>query len=361
MQPAKRPRTEMGGYCISPQQAADMQKNGPGYLKMLVSNVTAGILIGKGGQSLKELEAATGCNVKLSSANHFYPGSGHRVVCVAGKEEAVESVIATVVEATLEAERHVAQKEQREVDDRVTLQIALPFSACGLVIGKGGSVQKEIADKTGIAVKITPKGENVVPNERVASLVGNSRGVLAAGVEVFRLSLGDASLARHLETPSGSSMMAGGMGGGGGGGMGGMGGGMGNGGMGGAEQWQSSTRWDQRNDWTAAPPPTAAPMAAYKGAGKGGMPGGGMSAVSASTCQIYFEVTDMEAAHIIGKGGNFLQSVCVETGAKVVLSKRGEQIPGVSARLVTVTGPVQSVHRAHIRVLERAAEMTLNA
>lgn len=28
-------------------------------------------------------------------------------------------------------------------------QIALPFSACGLVIGKGGSVQKEIVDKTG--------------------------------------------------------------------------------------------------------------------------------------------------------------------------------------------------------------------
>lgn len=144
-----------------------------------------------------------------------------------------------------------------------------------------------------------------------------------------------------------------------------MGGGMGNGsmggGMGGAEQWQSSTRWDQRNDWTATPPPTAAPMAAYKGGGKGGMPGGGVSTMSTSTCQIYFEVTDMEAAHIIGKGGNFLQSVCVETGAKVVLSKRGEQIPGVSARLVTVTGPVQSVHRAHIRVLERAAEMTLNA
>eukprot|EP00435_Cladocopium_sp_Y103_P047873 s485_g14.t1 len=357
----------MGGYCISPQQAAEMQKNGPGYLKMLVSNVTAGILIGKGGQSLKDLEAATGCNVKLSSANHFYPGSGHRVVCVAGKEEAVESVLATVVEATLEAERHVAQKEQREVDDRVTLQIALPFSACGLVIGKGGSIQKEIVDKTGIAVKITPKGENVVPHERVASLVGASRAVLAAGVEVFRLSLGDASLARHLETPSGSSMMGGGMGGGGmGGSMGGnMGGGMGNGamggGMGGAEQWQSSNRWDQRNDWTATPPPTAAPVAAFKGAGKGGMPGGGVSTVSTSTCQIYFEVSDMEAAHIIGKGGNFLQSVCVETGAKVVLSKRGEQIPGVSARLVTVTGPVQSVHRAHIRVLERAAEMTLNA
>ena len=44
---------------------------------------------------------------------------------------------------------------------------------------------------------------------------------------------------RLQETPSGSSMMGGGMGGG-------MGNGSMGGGMGGAEQWQSSTRWDQR-------------------------------------------------------------------------------------------------------------------
>lgn len=57
--------------------------------------------------------------------------------------------------------------------------MALPFTACGLVIGKGGVVQKEIAQKTGtqgasmlsllwpgITVKITPKDQNVVPNER---------------------------------------------------------------------------------------------------------------------------------------------------------------------------------------------------
>lgn len=70
---------------------------------MLVTNNTAGILIGKGGSALKEghckcawlsicapapnehldrppfaredLEASTGCLVRLSPANNFYPGS----------------------------------------------------------------------------------------------------------------------------------------------------------------------------------------------------------------------------------------------------------------------------------------------
>lgn len=314
-----------------------MQKNGPGYLKMLVSNATAGILIGKGGMALKELEGATGCQVKLSPAHHFYPGSGHRVVCVAGKEEAVDSVLATVVAATLEAERHVATKEQREVEDRVTIQVALPFSACGLVIGKGGAVQREIREKTGIHVQITPKGNNVVHNERVASLVGPSRSVQAAGIDVFRLSLADPSLGLHLETPCEQTNFGNSM-------------------MGTAEQWQGGNRWDQRSDWTSTV--SAAPPA--KGAGKSTM--SGMMSGGMSSCSIYFEVTDIEAAHIIGKGGNFLQTVCVETGAKVQLSKRGEQIPSFltpAARLVTVTGPVHSVHAAHLRVLERAAEVTL--
>ena len=42
-------------------------------------------------------------------------------------------------------------------------------------------------------------GGDASHNQGVASLVGASRAVLAAGVEVFRLSLGDASLARHLD------------------------------------------------------------------------------------------------------------------------------------------------------------------
>eukprot|EP00438_Fugacium_kawagutii_P007985 Skav227358 [mRNA] locus=scaffold1121:41207:43564:+ [translate_table: standard] len=74
-------------------------------------------------------------------------------------------------------------------------------------------------------------------------------------------------------------------------------------------------------------------------------------------CQIFFEVADAEAAHIIGKGGNFLQTLCLETGCKVVLSKRGESVPGIAARLVTVTGPVQGVHQAHLRVLERVSQI----
>ncbi|CAK9047461.1 Protein BTR1 (Binding to ToMV RNA 1) [Durusdinium trenchii] len=350
--PTKRPRTD-SGWCISPKQAQDMQNNGPGFLKMLVSNATAGILIGKGGTTLKELEGATGCIIKLSPNNHFYPGSvgstagggGHRVVCVAGKEEAVESVLATVVDATMEAERHAAEKEQRQLEDRVTVHMALPFSACGLVIGKGGTIQKEIQEQTGITVKITPKGNNVVPNERVASLTGVTQAVTAAAAQVFRLVVADPHMGPMLETPTEGSI---------------------NYGAAQASVPAQSMRWDTRNDYTSAPP-VAAPMAAKGGKGNpmasappiSPSAHGYASGPSAGSrpCTIFFEVTNIEAAHIIGKGGAFLKSVCAETGAKVQLSKQGEQqASGTTNRLVTVTGPMTSVHMAHATLLNRAAE-----
>ncbi|CAE7734930.1 LOC103489424, partial [Symbiodinium pilosum] len=102
----------------------------------------------------------------------------------------------------MDAERHLAQKEGREVEDRVLAQVAMPFSSCGLVIGKSGSMQKEIAEKTGITVKITPKDKNVVPNERIASLHGPLVAVVAATLQVFRLIQSDPSLITAMETPA---------------------------------------------------------------------------------------------------------------------------------------------------------------
>jgi len=333
--PTKRPRMDTG-WCIGPSQAAELQRLGPRFLKMLVTNSTAGILIGKGGSVLKDLEATTGCCVKLSPSGTFYPGSGgYRVVGISGKEESVEAVLLAVVEASLEAERHQAQKDGREVDDRVLAQVALPFSSCGLVIGKSGAMQKEIAEKTGITVKITPQGKNVVPNERLASLQGPLQAVSDAAIQVFRLIQSDQTLGEHMETPAEGANF-----------------------MGystqGIEPWQPAPAarnapapMAQRADWNSVvPPPPAAKM----------FNSGPNDVVAGMGCTIFFEVTDAEAAHIIGKGGSFLQMVCQDTGAKIQLSKRGEQAQG-SNRTVTVSGPLKKVHAAHSMLLQRASQL----
>ncbi|XP_041468325.1 RNA-binding protein Nova-1-like [Lytechinus variegatus] len=42
-------------------------------LKMLIPSTAAGSIIGKGGQTIAQLQKDTGTNVKLSKANDFYP------------------------------------------------------------------------------------------------------------------------------------------------------------------------------------------------------------------------------------------------------------------------------------------------
>lgn len=43
-------------------------------VKLLIPSTVAGSIIGKGGQTIAQLQRDTGTNIKLSKANDFYPG-----------------------------------------------------------------------------------------------------------------------------------------------------------------------------------------------------------------------------------------------------------------------------------------------
>jgi len=49
--------------------------DGTYHFKMLVPSVAAGAIIGKGGDTIAQLQKDTGARVKMSKANDFYPGT----------------------------------------------------------------------------------------------------------------------------------------------------------------------------------------------------------------------------------------------------------------------------------------------
>jgi RNA-binding protein Nova len=49
--------------------------DGTYHFKMLVPSVAAGAIIGKGGDTIAQLQKDTGTRVKMSKANDFYPGT----------------------------------------------------------------------------------------------------------------------------------------------------------------------------------------------------------------------------------------------------------------------------------------------
>ena len=53
-------------------------------LKILVPAVASGAIIGKGGETIAEIQKQTGTRIKMSKANDFYPGTTERVGLLQG-------------------------------------------------------------------------------------------------------------------------------------------------------------------------------------------------------------------------------------------------------------------------------------
>ncbi|GFW68577.1 RNA-binding protein Nova-1 [Trichonephila clavipes] len=51
-----------------------IQTNGTYHFKILVPSVAAGAIIGKGGETIAQLQKEAGARVKMSKATDFYPG-----------------------------------------------------------------------------------------------------------------------------------------------------------------------------------------------------------------------------------------------------------------------------------------------
>lgn len=44
------------------------------HMKILIPSITAGAIIGKGGDTIAQLQTATNTKIKMSKTNDFYPG-----------------------------------------------------------------------------------------------------------------------------------------------------------------------------------------------------------------------------------------------------------------------------------------------
>lgn len=51
--------------------------DGTFHFKVLVPSVAAGAIIGKGGETIAQLQKDTGARVKMSKSHDFYPGKGN--------------------------------------------------------------------------------------------------------------------------------------------------------------------------------------------------------------------------------------------------------------------------------------------
>ncbi|NP_001353323.1 RNA-binding protein Nova-1 isoform 8 [Homo sapiens] len=157
------------------------REDGQYFLKVLIPSYAAGSIIGKGGQTIVQLQKETGATIKLSKSKDFYPGTTERVCLIQGTVEALNAVHGFIAEKIREMPQNVAKTEPVSIlqpqttvnPDRIKqVKIIVPNSTAGLIIGKGGATVKAVMEQSGAWVQLSQKPDGINLQERVVTVSG---------------------------------------------------------------------------------------------------------------------------------------------------------------------------------------------
>jgi len=159
--------------------AATLQPVDPNtcHLKILIPSAAAGAIIGKGGETIAEVQQKIGAKIKLSKANDFYPGTNERVCLISGSKDAVTGICQFLQEKVKEKpDPH--SKPAIDFDNKVTaerekqVKVIVPNSTAGMIIGKGGSTIQLIKEQSGAFIQLSQKPTDTTLPERVVTVIG---------------------------------------------------------------------------------------------------------------------------------------------------------------------------------------------
>uniref|UniRef100_A0A672RBK6 RNA-binding protein Nova-1-like n=1 Tax=Sinocyclocheilus grahami TaxID=75366 RepID=A0A672RBK6_SINGR len=175
-------RTNTGERCnqaaihdppFSSSDFVGFHEEGEYFLKVLIPSYAAGSIIGKGGQTIVQLQKETGATIKLSKSKDFYPGTTERVCLIQGTVEALNSVHDFIAEKVREMPQSAQKTEPVSIlQPQTTVNPDVPNSTAGLIIGKGGATVKAVMEQSGAWVQLSQKPEGINLQERVVTISG---------------------------------------------------------------------------------------------------------------------------------------------------------------------------------------------
>jgi len=122
------------------------------FIKLLLSDQLAGILIGTEGQQIRNIKRQTGANLIFSPHGRYYPGTVNRLFAVSSSSlQPVLDVVEIVVEFVI-----ALAYEDMSGETKPTVKIAVPRSVIGSLIGRKGMYIQTIRVETGAHVHVSP-------------------------------------------------------------------------------------------------------------------------------------------------------------------------------------------------------------
>ncbi|CAN4105825.1 unnamed protein product [Withania somnifera] len=282
-------------------------------IKFLLSNAEAGLIIGKGGSTISDLQSRSGARIQLSRNNEFFPGTMDRIVMVSGPMDDVLKAVDLILNKLLD-ESYV--EESGDVGPRSKVRLVVPNSSCGGIIGKGGAVIKSFIEDSRAGIKILPQDDNFPGlHDRLVIVIG-TLGEQIRAIELILYKLAE------------------------------------------------DTHYIQNMN---APFPYAA---AYVGMNYGPPKGVGgrfpnnryQNRIESNSedrnNSVTIGVADERIGLVLGRNGRSVMEISQVSGARIKISDRGDFMSGTSDRKVTITGSQRAISIAESMISKKVATVS---
>eukprot|EP00180_Rhodochaete_pulchella_P002829 Plantae.Rhodophyta-Rhodochaete_pulchella.ctg444.p1 GENE.Plantae.Rhodophyta-Rhodochaete_pulchella.ctg444~~Plantae.Rhodophyta-Rhodochaete_pulchella.ctg444.p1 ORF type:complete len:401 (-),score=40.03 Plantae.Rhodophyta-Rhodochaete_pulchella.ctg444:1681-2727(-) len=168
-----------------------------------IPSSVVGIVIGKGGETIRDLQLRSGAHVKVTPDSEAIPGAPERAITITGTVDAMELVHNMLFDLVNEGlQRNAARKlggggSSSGVNDlgsgtgdggalmypsaSITVVLSVSNDKVGLIIGKGGATIRELQQRSGARIVVAKEEpSNKETNTRPVTVTGPARFVEAA-------------------------------------------------------------------------------------------------------------------------------------------------------------------------------------
>ena len=159
-------------------------------LTIRVPSKTVGLIIGKGGESIKNIQDRSHCHVNIMTEDQNV--NGMRPVHLLGtpsQQAAARDIIMDIVHTDAKTLPHdmaamrdgvnsTALGNKNANGEKMTVNVSVPSEAVGMIIGKGGEAVREMQDHTNCKINVSqPSGRDI---EREIELIGSRSAIQQA-------------------------------------------------------------------------------------------------------------------------------------------------------------------------------------
>lgn len=141
------------------------------------------MIIGRRGETLRSIEGATNTKVQLGPEQ---PGVNERTISILGPPDRAAEAKRMILD---KADQGRDGRDGRAMAPGESIEVRVPASKVGLVIGRQASTLKDIQSRTGARVYVVPDDSHSSP-ERVVQISGSPEAIQSAKEMVEHIAAG---------------------------------------------------------------------------------------------------------------------------------------------------------------------------